>query len=219
MSASLAHVRLQAAKRRIASHHDLRSSGNQVVSCHSQADPCSCWDGVSFSSRLQEVKTSTSATLAPASLTGTLWRPMQESDLAAVSTLEAECHPAPWTAGNFRDALAAGYSTIVGEADGTIVAYGVLMIGPGEAQVLNLTVARPARRRGLARALLRRFLDDAVRLGAEQCFLEVRISNAAAIALYRAEGFVAVARRAGYYPPGDGALAREDALVLRRGCA
>ena len=142
---------------------------------------------------------------------------MQESDLAAVSALEAESHPAPWTIENFRDALAAGYSTIVGEADDAIVAYGVLMIGPGEAQVLNLTVAPAARRRGLARALLRRFLDDALRFGAEQCFLEVRLSNTAAIALYRAEGFVAVARRAGYYPPAKGADGREDALVLRRG--
>ncbi len=68
----------------------------------------------------------------------------------------------------------------------------------------------------MARALLRRFLDDALRLGAEQCFLEVRFSNAAAIALYRAEGFVPVARRTGYYPPADGLGAREDALVLRR---
>jgi ribosomal-protein-alanine N-acetyltransferase len=155
--------------------------------------------------------------LVAGSASATLWRPMQESDLAMVSALEAESHPAPWTAGNFRDALAAGYSTIVGEADGAIVSYGVLMMGPGEAQVLNLTVAPAARRRGLARALLRRFLDDALRLGAEQCFLEVRVSNAAAIALYRAEGFVAVARRAGYYPPAKGALEREDALVLRRG--
>jgi [ribosomal protein S18]-alanine N-acetyltransferase len=142
---------------------------------------------------------------------------MQESDLAAVSVLEAQSHPAPWTLGNFRDALAAGYSTIVGDAGGEIVAYGVLMIGPGEAQVLNLTVAPAARRRGLARILLRRFLDDVLRLGAEQCFLEVRLSNLAAIALYRAEGFVPVARRAGYYPSADAAGVREDALVLRRG--
>ncbi|TMG95905.1 MAG: ribosomal-protein-alanine N-acetyltransferase, partial [Betaproteobacteria bacterium] len=41
--------------------------------------------------------------------------------------------------------------------------------------------------------------------------------NTGAIALYRAEGFVPVARRAGYYPAADGAGAREDALVLRRG--
>jgi [ribosomal protein S18]-alanine N-acetyltransferase len=164
----------------------------------------------------RSVNSSIDTAPAVASASGTLWRPMQERDLVAVAALEALAHPAPWTSGNFRDALTAGYSTVVGEAGGAIVAYGVLMIAPGEAQILNLTVAPAARRRGLARALLRRFLGDAIRLGAEQCFLEVRLSNAAAIALYRAEGFVPVARRAGYYPPADGADAREDALVLRR---
>jgi [ribosomal protein S18]-alanine N-acetyltransferase len=158
--------------------------------------------------------------LTPTSVTAfaeeVLWRPMSESDLEGVSRLEAQCHPAPWTVGNFRDALAAGYSTVVGEAGGEIVVYGVLMMGPGEAQVLNLTVSPESRRRGLARALLRRFLDDALRLGAEQCFLEVRLSNAPAIALYRAEGFVPVARRTGYYPLAERPGAREDALVLRR---
>ena len=141
---------------------------------------------------------------------------MQERDLAAVAAIEAQAHPAPWTIGNFLDALIAGYSTVVGEIDGAIVAYGVLMMGPGEAQVLNLTVAPAVRRRGLARTLLHRFLDDALRLGAEQCFLEVRPSNAAALALYRAEGFISVARRADYYPAAGAAGAREDALVLRR---
>jgi len=140
---------------------------------------------------------------------------MREEDLAAVAALEADCHAAPWTHGNFRDALAAGYSTTIGEIGGVIVAYGVMMLAPGEAQVLNLTVARSLRRHGIGRALLRRFLADALHLGAEQCFLEVRVSNVAAIALYTAEGFVPVARRAGYYP-GLAAAEREDALVLRR---
>ena len=40
-----------------------------------------------------------------------VWRPMREDDLAAVVLLESQSHAAPWTAGNFRDALAAGYST------------------------------------------------------------------------------------------------------------
>lgn len=144
-----------------------------------------------------------------------VWRPMREADLAAVALLESQSHAAPWTAGNFRAALAAGYSTVVGDADGVVVAYGVLTLAPGEAQVLNLTVAPQARRQGLARALLQRFLDDALRLGADQCFLEVRVSNAAATALYAQAGFVPVARRVGYYPPlGEGGI-REDALVLR----
>ncbi len=145
-----------------------------------------------------------------------VWRPMRESDIETVAQLEAHSHAAPWTAGNFRDAIAAGYSSVVGDVDGAVVAYGVLMQAPGEAQLLNLTVAPSVRRRGLARLLLQRFVDDARQRGAEQCFLEVRVSNAAAIALYAQAGFVPVARRAAYYPPLGAAAMREDALVLRR---
>ena len=144
-----------------------------------------------------------------------LWRPLAEADIEAVVALEREAHAAPWTAGNFRDALAAGYGVAVGAADGLVVAYGVLLFAPGEAQVLNLTVAPEARRLGIGRALLKRFLADARARGAEQCFLEVRMSNEAAIALYAREGFVPVGRRANYYPV-QGPGPREDALVMRR---
>ena len=144
-----------------------------------------------------------------------LWRPLSESDIEAVAALERVAHVAPWTEGNFRDALAAGYGMQVGVADGAIVAYGVLLFAPGEAQLLNLTVAPDVRRLGIGRALLGRFLSDACARGAEQCFLEVRVSNIPAIALYAREGFVPVARRIGYYPSA-GAASREDALVMRR---
>ncbi len=143
------------------------------------------------------------------------WRPMRDADVAYVAALEAQIHAAPWTAGNFRDALAAGYSAQVGEREGRIVAYGVLMLGPGEAQLLNLSVVPDARRVGLGRMLLDRFLREAVRLGAEHVFLEVRVGNASAIALYEQAGFERVARRAEYYPP-DAEGRREDALVMRR---
>lgn len=144
-----------------------------------------------------------------------VWRPLAEGDIDAVARLEREAHAAPWTEGNFRDALHAGYAMSVGEAGGGVVAYGVMLFAPGEVQLLNLTVAPQARRLGLGRALLRRFLIDARDRGAEQCFLEVRVSNDAAIALYVQEDFVPVARRIAYYPALWG-LPREDALVMRR---
>lgn len=146
-----------------------------------------------------------------------LWRPLAEDDIREVAWLEREAHAAPWTAGNFYDALAAGYGMTVGVANGAIVAYGVLLFAPGEAQILNLTVAPEARRRGLGRALLRRFVRDAKARGAAQCFLEVRVSNVPAIELYAAEGFAPIARRMGYYPASGNA--REDALVMRKSLA
>lgn len=147
------------------------------------------------------------------------WRPMVAADVVYVAALEAQIHAVPWTPGNFRDALAAGYSAQVGEREGRIVAYGVLMLGPGEAQLLNLSVVHDARRAGLGATLLARFVEEAERLGAEQVFLEVRVSNAGAIALYEREGFARVARRAGYYPAGSSGARPEDALVMRRHAA
>ena len=144
------------------------------------------------------------------------WRPLREGDLAYVAVLEAQIHMAPWTIGNFRDALAAAYSAQVGERESRIVAYGVLMQSPGEAQILNLSVVPDARREGIGRELLRRFVDEARHLHDGQVFLEVRRSNTVAIRLYESEGFVLVARRAAYYPGIANEGPREDALVMRR---
>lgn len=144
------------------------------------------------------------------------WRPMAAPDLGYVAALEAQIHAAPWTLGNFRDSLASGYESCVGEREGRILVYGVLMLAPGEAQILNLSVVPDARRQGLGRTLLRRFAGDAARFGAEQIFLEVRASNLAAIRLYESEGFANVARRERYYPAGRVSGVREDALVMRR---
>ena len=143
------------------------------------------------------------------------WRPLAAHDLPVVAALEARIHAAPWSERNFRDALAAGYSARVGVRNGRIVAYGVLMLGPGEAQLLNLSVVPDSRRMGLGRVLLDQFIDDARRLYADQLFLEVRIGNRAAIALYEAAGFISIARRVAYYPPSNPGAGREDALVMR----
>jgi ribosomal-protein-alanine acetyltransferase len=143
------------------------------------------------------------------------WRPLRAGDIAYVAALEAQIHAAPWTAGNFRDALGAGYSALVGEREGRVVAFGVMMMAPGEAQLLNLSVVPDARRQGLGRELLHRFMLVAGRFGAAQIFLEVRVGNGPAIALYEDEGFLRVGRRAHYYPA-DAQGQREDALVMRR---
>jgi ribosomal-protein-alanine N-acetyltransferase len=77
-------------------------------------------------------------------------------------------------------------------------------------------VVPEARRQGLGRALLRQFIDDARALNAEQLFLEVRVGNVGAIALYEREAFICVARRVAYYPADRRTGVREDALVMRR---
>lgn len=90
----------------------------------------------------------------------------------------------------------------------------LMRVVAGEAEVLTLAVAPPARRQGLARMLLATALDRAGRDGAQAVFLEVADDNPVALALYWSAGFEQVGRRRGYY--GRAEAAGVDALVLRR---
>ena len=68
-----------------------------------------------------------------------------------------------------------------------------------EVEILDLAVDPARRRQGYAAFLLRNFLQDASRSAAKKVFLEVRESNAAAIALYQKFGFQISGRRPNYY--------------------
>ena len=65
---------------------------------------------------------------------------------------------------------------------------------PAEREILNVAVANRYRRQGIGTALLQNELGRRA-----VCFLEVRESNGAALALYRKLGFVEVGRRPQYY--------------------
>lgn len=139
-------------------------------------------------------------------------RPMAESDLPRIHRIELASYEYPWSMGNFADSMDAGYSMWVREADGEIIGYYAMMAGAGEAHLLNLTIAPIWRRHGLGRDLLEHCLAGACAHKAETMFLEVRTSNAAAIALYHSSGFVDLALRRNYYPARGG---REDALIMK----
>ncbi len=141
-------------------------------------------------------------------------RPMTADDLDAVMAIEQVAYPFPWTRGNFRDSLAAGYDAqLLHEPDGALAAYSVAMDGVGETHLLNLTVAPAWRRQGLACALLDALAARA-RVRAPTCvWLEVRVSTERAREVYRRYGFVEVGLRRGYYPAAGGQ--REDAQVMQ----
>jgi ribosomal-protein-alanine N-acetyltransferase len=86
----------------------------------------------------------------------------------------------------------------------------------GEAELLTLAVAPPARRRGRGRALLAAFEQGARERGACEAFLEVAADNAPAVALYAGAGYSELGRRPGYYSRAAGAV---DALLMGRALA
>lgn len=83
----------------------------------------------------------------------------------------------------------------------------------GEAEILTLAVARPARRLGFGLALVKEAALVAWREGADAIFLEVAEDNVAALALYETAGYDRAGRRPGYYRR-EGETT--DALVMRR---
>jgi [ribosomal protein S18]-alanine N-acetyltransferase len=128
-----------------------------------------------------------------------------------LATLHALCFqtPPPWSETDFAGFLADPLAFLLVEGDaGFLLGRSVA----GEAELLTLAVAPMARRRGLGRKLVVRFLYQARLRGAERAFLEVSATNTAAIALYESAGFTKAGKRQGYYRSPEGA--RIDALVL-----
>jgi ribosomal-protein-alanine N-acetyltransferase len=130
-------------------------------------------------------------------------RPASPGDLDAIGKIQAASPQASqWPP---QDYLA--YHCIIAELDGEVAGFLVSrQIGPGEREILNLAVAPSARRKGLARALLAHELH----YSPGEWLLEVRPSNAEALALYQSFGFQQVTVRNNYYahPP-------ESAIVMR----
>lgn len=143
---------------------------------------------------------------------GLQWRVMREDDLDAVMAIEVRAYPFPWTRRIFCDCLHAGYSAWVAERGGAIVTYGLMSVAAGEAHILNVCTAPEHQGRGLGRQMLHRLTQLARRQAAKHLFLEVRPSNASAIALYHSAGFHEIGRRPRYYP--DHGHSREDAIVM-----
>ncbi len=75
-----------------------------------------------------------------------------------------------------------------------------------EVQVIDVATHPVHRRRGVGRALVKGIVDLARRRNAARVHLELRRSNAAALALYRGAGFGVVRRRVGYYADGEDGL-------------
>ena len=140
-------------------------------------------------------------------------RQMRHEDLAHVSDIERRSYEFPWSHGVFRDCLLAGYQCVVLERDGELAGYGILSVAAGEAHILNLCIEPAYRSRGYGERLLDEILFRARTLSVREIFLEVRPSNANAIALYKKKGFHQVANRPAYYQSHEG---REDAAVLSK---
>jgi tRNA threonylcarbamoyladenosine biosynthesis protein TsaB len=138
--------------------------------------------------------------------------PMLRADLVEVAELEQLSQSFPWSKQNFADALAAGYPAWVVRIQGELVGFCVAMMAPDEIHVLVIAVNSNQQRRGIASFMLDAARQLAVQSALNRVLLEVRPSNAKALAFYHQRGFKRIGVRKGYYPAGK--TGREDAWVL-----
>ena len=127
--------------------------------------------------------------------------------------LHLACFPAgeTWNEAAMAELLAMpGCFAVVAEADRGADGLALARMAADEAELLTLGVLPQARRRGVARGLLRELAGEAASRGARSLILEVSVANLAALALYRGDCFAEVGRRRRYYSDGG------DALILRQ---
>lgn len=138
--------------------------------------------------------------------------PMDRSHIDQIAQLEQACFSSPWTANMLTDALFDTQASFIVAEDeeGNVLGYAGLHVIVDEGYIDNVAVEPDARRHGVASALL----DVFCRFGAANLAfltLEVRASNAPAIALYEKHGFVQAGLRKNYYEK-----PKEDAVIMTR---
>lgn len=137
---------------------------------------------------------------------------MNAGQVAQIADLEKICFSDPWSENSIAFELENKLAHWLVAQEGEMVAgYIGSQTVMGETDMMNVAVHPDFRRRGIAEALVKRLVEDLQAMESHCLTLEVRASNAPAIALYEKLGFSQIGRRKNYYRN-----PREDALILRK---
>ena len=140
--------------------------------------------------------------------------PMTADHLEELEKIERICFSRPWSRKMLAEELenqCAAFLVAEDSVSGRVLGYAGLMVVADEGYITNVAVFPEYRRQGIAAQILQVFLQFAAANHLAFLTLEVRPSNAAAIALYQGFGFEEVGRRKNYYD-----LPKEDALILTK---
>lgn len=135
-------------------------------------------------------------------------RRLAYGDLPAVLSIERRSFPTPWSLAMFVLELSKPSGVCLAASEGDeLLGYLVCSRYDRVWHLMNVAVRPERRRRGVARTLISRLLEEA---GRELPFtLEVRVSNRGAIVMYEALGFRSAGVRPRYYQDNG-----EDALIM-----
>ena len=136
---------------------------------------------------------------------------LETTDLPAAFHIEQRAHTFPWSEKTFASNQGERYFNFQLTQNGKMAAFAITQVVLDEATLFNIAVDPDYQRQGLGRAPLQHLIDELEKRGVATLWLEVRASNAAAIALYESLGFNEATIRRNYYPTTDG---REDAIIM-----
>lgn len=127
-----------------------------------------------------------------------------------IEEIERECFSRPWTAEQLKSQMRDAQHEFIATMDGgRVLGYVGLMYVLDEGYISNVAVHPDARRQGIGDALIDALAAKAAELELAFLTLEVRESNAPAIALYAKHGFHPVGKRKNYYD-----APKEDAVLM-----
>jgi ribosomal-protein-alanine N-acetyltransferase len=140
-----------------------------------------------------------------------LIRALTLADVDTLFAIEQAATAHPWSHRQFVDGLAGNEFGWAITLDANLVGFALFNKVLDEATLLDIVVRADMQRRGFAHTLLQFGLSELKAQQIVRCLLEVRVTNGAAIELYKALGFIEDGRRRNYYPTATG---REDALLM-----
>ena len=134
-------------------------------------------------------------------------------DAESISAIEKISFGDPWSEKAIRESLLSPAVTSFKalDGDGRICGYAFLMVAADEAELINIAVDLRHRRLGIGSALLSTILETAEKSGVCAVYLEVRMSNISARALYERFGFKLIGTRRNYYKNPT-----EDAVLMKK---
>lgn len=141
-----------------------------------------------------------------------VFRAGRVEDLPQLVLLEQDAFSEPWSEQSLSPLLEVeGSFLLVAEKNFQLVGYAAYTSVLEEGMIANLCVYSGERGNGIGRELFQRLIQHGETQGIRVFYLEVRISNEAAITLYEKEGFEVVGRRKNFY-----SKPTEDAWVYRK---
>lgn len=137
-------------------------------------------------------------------------REWKYQDILRISEMERECFPQePWSFQTLASSFdSESFCGLLAEESGEIVGYGGITVAADVADIDNVAVSEPYRGNKIGEKIVKALLTYAKNKGVCKVFLEVRVSNVAAMKLYINCGFRGVYARTRYYSDG------EDCLVM-----